>query len=63
MLTQDEIKMISQIVTDIESGNHLLYPRSEEYKNFWNEVAVARKENITPRQKEINKAFNECYKS
>lgn len=33
--------MICQVLTDLESGNHLVYQRTDEYMAFWNELVVA----------------------
>lgn len=37
-LTQKERLMISQVAADLELGNHLLSPRSREYREFMTEV-------------------------
>lgn len=37
-LTEQEKELLCQIVADRESGNHLLYPRSDEYKKMCNTV-------------------------
>lgn len=37
-LTTEEKRLLCQIVSDRHSGNHLLYPRSDEYKKMWNAV-------------------------
>lgn len=41
ILTEKDKRYISQIISDLESGNHLIRPRSDEYKKFWNECALA----------------------
>lgn len=41
ILTEKDKRYISQIISDLESGNHLVCPRSDEYKAFWNECALA----------------------
>lgn len=41
VLTKEEKEILSQIACDQESGNHLLRPRSEEYKKLYNELAKA----------------------
>jgi hypothetical protein len=40
-LSKKEKEILSQIACDQETGNHLLRPRSEEYKKVYNELARA----------------------
>ena len=40
-ISEEERNILSQIAIDQESGNHLLYPRSEEYKKLYNELGKA----------------------
>ena len=40
LLTEEEMTLISQIAMDLETGNHLLSPRSEEYKRVYKQFAV-----------------------
>ena len=42
-LTNLDTSYISQIAGDIQSGNHLLRPRSEAYWEYWNKMVAARK--------------------
>jgi hypothetical protein len=42
-LTEKEINLIERIASDIQSGNHLLNPRGDEYWSMWNLMVVARK--------------------
>jgi hypothetical protein len=37
-LTKEEKEILSQIAQDQESGNHLLRPRSDKYKELYNEL-------------------------
>lgn len=61
-LTNEERLMISQIAADLESGNHLLRPRSNEYRKFMREVCVALgAENKTHRQFQITKVYYEQF--
>lgn len=41
-ISQTECNLIEQIACDIDSGNHLLRPRSKEYWNMWNIMVEAR---------------------
>ena len=41
ILTEKDKRYILQIISDLESGNYLVCPRSDEYKAFWNECALA----------------------
>ena len=41
LLTDKERRLISQVVTDFETGHHLLYKRSDEYKVMFNKVVDA----------------------
>ena len=50
-LTNLDTSYISQIAGDIQSGNHLLRPRSEAYWEYWNKMVAARKAVL---YKEIN---------
>lgn len=61
-LTNEERLMISQIAADLESGNHLLRPRSNEYCKFMREVCAALDaENKTHRQFQITQAYHEQF--
>lgn len=40
LLTKEEMTLISQIATDLATGNHLLRPRSEKYKQVFKQFAV-----------------------
>ncbi len=42
-ITEKEAEMISRIAGDIQSGNHLIRPREDEYWSMWNLMVVARK--------------------
>lgn len=54
---QDKI-FISNIISDLQSGNHLVCPRSDEYKRFWNECALAvNGTNTTPRDLELKNYY------
>jgi hypothetical protein len=56
-LTPFDTRYISQIAGDIQSGNHLLRPRSEAYWEYWNKMVAARKAvedgTATDKEKEI----------
>lgn len=58
ILTEKDKKYILQIISDLESGNHLVCPRSDEYKAFWNECALAvNGVNTTPRDLELKNYY------
>lgn len=58
ILTEKDKKYILQIISDLESGNHLVCPRSDEYKAFWNECALAvNGVNTTPRDIELKNYY------
>jgi hypothetical protein len=58
ILTEKDKKYILQIISDLESGNHLVCPRSDEYKAFWNECALAvNGTNNTPRDLELKNYY------
>ena len=42
-LTELDTNYISQIASDIQSGNHLIRKRSKEYWEYWNKMVAARK--------------------
>ena len=42
-ITDKNAELIERIASDIQSGNHLLYPREDEYWSMWNLMVVARK--------------------
>lgn len=57
-LTEQDKIFISNIISDLESGNHLVCPRSDEYKTFWNECALAvNGVNTTPRDLELKNYY------
>lgn len=57
-LTEQDKIFISNIISDLESGNHLVCPRSDEYKTFWNECALAvNGTNTTPRDLELKNYY------
>ena len=58
ILTEKDKIYISQIISDLESGNHLVCPRTDDYKTFWNECALAVNDvNTTPRDIELKKYY------
>lgn len=61
VLTKREKELISQIACDLQTGNHLLYPRSEEYLAFSREFADAHDASEpTEKQKEILEYYRQC---
>ena len=57
-LSHEEICLIGQAASDLESGNHLIRKRSEQQRNMMNEVLYTllcsdAGENLTDRQKSI----------
>ena len=58
ILTEKDKIYISQIISDLETGHHLVCPRSDEYKTFWNECALAvNGTNTTPRDLELKNYY------
>ena len=58
ILTEKDKRYILQIISDLESGNHLVCPRSDEYKTFWNECALAvNGTKTTPRDLELKNYY------
>lgn len=53
-LTKQEKELLCQIVADRESGNHLLYPRSDEYKQMCKVIYdIVRKEEKDRTEREV----------
>ena len=61
ILTKREKELIENIACDLESGNHLIRPRSEEYwkfsEEFWD---ASNAKEPTEKQKEILEYYNQC---
>lgn len=61
ILTEQEKEHLSRIGMDLQTGNHLLYPRSEEYRAFSKEFAEAYiTQNPNEKQKEILEYYHQC---
>jgi hypothetical protein len=61
ILTEKEKELISQFGCDLQTGNHLLYPRSEEYWSFGKEFTEAREApEPTEKQKEMLEYYHQC---
>lgn len=61
LLTHKERRLISQVVIDCETGHHLLYKRSDEYKAMFKEVIDAiHATSQTDRQREISEYVKAC---
>jgi hypothetical protein len=61
MLTEKEKELISQFGCDLQTGNHLLCPRSEEYWSFGKEFVEAREAlEPTEKQKEMLEYYRQC---
>ena len=61
ILTEKEKELISQFGCDLQTGNHLLYPRSEEYWAFGKEFTEAREAlEPTEKQKEMLEYYHQC---
>lgn len=61
ILAEKEKELISRIGCDFQTGNHLLYPRSEEYRAFSKEFAEAYiTQNPNEKQKEILEYYHQC---
>ena len=67
-LNPEEVMALNQVVTDLETGNHLLYPNShirqgQYYKNLMGEVKELNSqnpENLSDRQFEIKEFMKQC---
>ena len=57
LLSPQECDLITQIAGDIQSGNHLIRPRGEDYWHYWNIMVEARNAELdgtaTEKQKEM----------
>ena len=56
LLTAKERELICQIASDIQTGNHLLYKRDDEYKEVWKQMSMAYHKNQqerTEKEKEM----------
>ncbi len=57
LLSPQECDLITQIAGDIQSGNHLIRPRGEDYWDYWNIMVKARNAELdgtaTEKQKEM----------
>jgi hypothetical protein len=63
LLTEQEQRLISQLAADSETGNHLIRPRSEEYKALlttFNEIVNKKDEQRTDKEKQICEYFAAC---
>jgi hypothetical protein len=63
-ITPNEERLIERIASDIESGNHLLRPREDDYWSMWNLMVVARKAEelgtASDKQKEMCEYERQC---
>ena len=60
VLTEKEKSLISQIAYDMESGNHLIRPRSDEYWTFSREFYEAANAKVpTEKQNEMIEYYNQ----
>ena len=61
ILTEEEKTYLSAIACDLETGNHLIHPRSDEYKVHYQAFcdAVNSKE-PTDKQKEMKEYVKQC---
>ena len=61
ILTEEEKTYLSAIACDLETGNHLIHPRSDEYKVHYQAFcdAVNSKE-LTDKQKEMKEYVKQC---
>lgn len=64
LINEKERELIERIASDIDSGNHLIRPREDEYWSMWNLMVVARKtEEIgtaSEKQKEMCEYERQC---
>lgn len=63
-ITDEECEMISKIASDIDSGNHLIRPRSKDYWDFFYMMVRARTNEIhghaTHKQAEMCEYERQC---
>ena len=59
-----EIRLIEQIACDLETGNHLLRPRTKEYWEYYDKMVEARNAELNTtaddKQKEICEYERQC---
>lgn len=63
LLTEQEQRLISQMSADSETGNHLLRPRSDEYKALrkkFSEIVNKKEEERTDKDKQIFEYYAAC---
>ena len=63
LLTEQEQRLISQMAADSKTGNHLLRPRSEEYKALYKkfgEIVNKREEERTNKDKQMCEYYAAC---
>ena len=64
LINEKERELIGRIASDIDSGNHLIRPREDDYWSMWNRMVVARKaEEIgtaSEKQKEMCEYERQC---
>ena len=46
-ITSDEERLIERIACDLQTGNHLLRQRDDEYWKYWDEMVAARNAEIS----------------
>ena len=60
-LTQREKQLICRISSDLQTGNHLLFERGQEYWDFGKEFSEAYAAEVpTDRQKQIVEYYRQC---
>ena len=60
-LTEEEKKYLSDIACDLQTGNHLIHPRSDEYKTHFQMFCDAvNEQEPTEKQKEIKEYVHQC---
>lgn len=63
LLTEQEQRLISQMAADSETGNHLLRPRSDEYKALYKkfgEIVNKKEEERTDKDKQMCEYYAAC---
>ena len=63
LLTEQEQRLISQMAADSETGNHLLRPRSNEYKALlkkYSEIVNKKEEECTDKDKQMCEYYAAC---
>jgi hypothetical protein len=62
-MTEQERKLVCRAATDLETGSHLIYPRTKEEKEMIADLSIAILSfpaECTARQKELMEEYRKC---